>query len=291
MLRTVLAPTDLSLPARQAVERAAQIAQASGAGLVLQHALHSGALETLRRLFASAPADLQQRLLDEAHGELRTLAAELDARYATAADVHLGAGDVVAAIVAQADALDAGLLVLGARGASLVHDPGIGSTTERVLRQTARPLLVVRHAAHPGYRRVLVAVDFSACSRKAIHLAMALAPHAELVLLHAFAVPFAGRLRHAGVGEDELALLRDRAGREAAEQMAELIAAAALEPDSVRAVLVHGEAGVHILDQEQLQGCELIAIGKCGQGPLEELLLGSVTRHILALAHGDVLVV
>ena len=73
--------------------------------------------------------------------------------------------------------------------------------------------------------------------------------------------------------------------------MSELIAAAGLEADSVRAVLVHGEASVHILDQEQLQGCELIAIGKRGQGPLEELLLGSVTKHILARAHCDVLAI
>lgn len=291
MIRTILAPTDLSQPARQAAERAAQIAQASGASLALQHVVHTGALETLRHLFAAAPADLQQRLLDEAREEVRALAGELHARHGTAADIQLGAGAVVAEIAAQADALDAGLLVLGARGASLVRDLTIGSTTERVLRQSARPLLVVRRAAYHGYRRVLIPVDFSARALKAIRMVMALAPQAELVLLHAFEVPFEGLLRHSGVGEDELALLRAQAGREAGEQMAELIAAAGLEPDSVRAVLVHGEASVHILDQEQLQGCELIAIGKRGQGPLEELLLGSVTRHILTQAQGDVLVI
>ncbi|MNE05091.1 Universal stress protein family protein [compost metagenome] len=54
---------------------------------------------------------------------------------------------------------------------------------------------------------------------------------------------------------------------------------------------MHGDASVQILDQEQLQGCELIVIGKRGQGPLEELLLGSVTTHILSQARGDVLVI
>ena len=290
MIRTILAPTDLSIPARHAAERAALLARICGARLVLQHVVHSGALETLRHLFASVPADLQQRLLDEAREELRTLAAELAARVALL-DVQLAAGAVVAEIANQADALDAELLVLGARGASLVRDLSIGSTTERVLRRSGRPLLVVRRAPHHDYRRVLVPVDFSPRALKAVRMAMALAPQAEIVLLHAFEVPFEGRLRHAGVGEDELALLRDRAEREAGEQMSELIAAAGLEADSVRAVLVHGEASVHILDQEQLQGCELIAIGKRGQGPLEELLLGSVTKHILARAHCDVLVI
>ncbi|SDT13890.1 universal stress protein [Pseudomonas oryzae] len=290
-IRTILAATDLSVPSRHAAERAALIARDCAAALTLQHVVHTGALEMLRQLFAAAPADLHQRLLDEAREELRAQAGELHLRFATAAELHLSAGAVVAEIAAQADALDAGLLVLGARGASLVRDLTIGSTTERVLRQTARPLLVVRHAVHHGYRRVLLPVDFSPRSLRAIRMAMSLAPQAELVLLHSFEVPFEGRLRHAGVGEDELALLRARAQREAGEQMAELVAAAGLEPDSVRSVLLHGEAGVHILDQEQLQGCELIAIGKRGQGPVEELLLGSVTRHVLTQARGDVLVI
>ncbi|MOA43186.1 Universal stress protein family protein [compost metagenome] len=73
--------------------------------------------------------------------------------------------------------------------------------------------------------------------------------------------------------------------------MAELIAAAGLQDDAVQQVVVHGEPSVHILDQEQLQGCELIVIGKRGLGMLEELLLGSVTKHILTQARGDVLVI
>ncbi|MNC48826.1 Universal stress protein family protein [compost metagenome] len=73
--------------------------------------------------------------------------------------------------------------------------------------------------------------------------------------------------------------------------MAELVAAAGLPADAVQPVIVHGDPSVQILDQEQLQGCELIVIGKRGQGALEELLLGSVTTHILSQARGDVLVI
>lgn len=290
MISSILAPTDLSAPAHRAAERAALLARACAARLTLQHVVPSGALESLRQLFASAPADLRQRLLDEAGEELRALAGEL-ARHGPVADLQLSTGPVAAEIVAQAAALDAGLLVLGARGASLVRDLTVGSTTERVLRQSARPLLVVRQAAHHGYRRVLLPVDFSPRSHRAIRMALLLAPQAELVLLHAFEVPFEGRLRHAGVGEAELALLRARAAQEAGEQMGELLAATGLEADGVRTVLVHGDASLHILDQAQLQGCELIVIGKRGQGPFEELLLGSVTRHVLAQAPGDVLAV
>lgn len=290
-IRTVLAPTDLSAPARNAVVRAARLAAACGARLVLQHVVSTGALDALRQLFGAAPGDLPQRLLDEARDELRELGAELLGRLGVDAELHLGSGAVTGEIASEADALDADLLVLGARGASLVADLLLGSTTERVLRQTGRPLLVVRRAADQAYRRVLVPVDFSARSRRTIEIARHLAPQAELVLLHAFEVPFEGRLRHAGVGEAELAGLRDNARREAGAQMAALVAAVGLPADAVQPLVLHGDASVHILDQAQLQGSELIVIGKRGQGPFEELLLGSVTKHILTQARSDVLVI
>lgn len=289
-IRTVLAPTDLSAPARRAVERAARLAAACRARLVLQHVVSSGALDRLRQLFGAAPADLRQRLLDEAREELRDLGAELLDRHGIDAELHLGSGAATAEIASQADALDAELLVLGARGAGRVHDLAIGSITERVLRHTARPLLVVRGSAEQAYRRLLVPVDFSARSLQSVQLARALAPQAELVLLHAYEVPFEGRLRHAGVSEAEMAALRDKARREAEAQMSALVASAGLPEALLQTLVLHGDACVHILDQAQLHGCELIVIGKRGQGALEELLLGSVTRHILAHSHGDVLV-
>lgn len=290
-IRTILSATDLSAPARHAVVRAAAIAGHSGARLTLQHVVSLGALDALRQLFAAQPGDLQQRLLDEARDEIRELAAELCAAHVVSADIHLSAGNPLAEITSHADALDADLLVLGAHGASLVRDLTIGSTTERVLRKTGRPLLVVRREAGHDYRRVLIPVDFSPRSLKAIALARVLAPRAEIVLLHAFEVPFEGRLRHAGVSEAELAGLLANARREAGAQMSELIAAAGLPAEAVQPVIVHGDPSVQILDQEQLQGCELIIIGKRGQGPLEELLLGSVTKHILSQAKADVLVI
>ena len=290
-IRTVLAATDLSAPARHAVLRAASIARHTGARLALQHVVSLGALDALRQLFAAQPGDLRQRLLDEARDEVHELAAELCAPHVASADIHLSAGSALAEITSHADALDADLLVLGARGASLVRDLAVGSTTERVLRKTGRPLLVVRGDARHDYRRVLIPVDFSPRSLKAIAMARMLAPQAEIVLLHAFEVPFEGRLRHAGVSDAELAGLLANAKREAGAQMAELIAAAGLPADAVQSVVVHGDASVRILDQQQLQGCELIVIGKRGQGPLEELLLGSVTTHILSQARGDVLVI
>lgn len=290
-LHTILAATDLSAAARLACERAVRLASACDARLELQHVVNTGALDSLRLLFASQPDDLQQRLLDEAREELRSLLAELHDGLGGSANLHLGIGNVVNEITRQADALDADLLVLGTHGSSLVRDLIVGSTTERVLRRTGRPLLVVRRPAPRGYRQVLIPVDFSARSLKAIEVARRLAPKAALVLLHTFEVPFEGRLRHAGVSEQELAALRASAQREGETRMAELIARAGLPAAALHSLVLYGDPSVQILEHERLQGSELIVIGKRGQNSLEDLLLGSVTKHILSQAQSDVLVI
>lgn len=290
-LHTILAATDLSAAARLACERAVRLASACDARLELQHVVNTGALDSLRLLFASQPDDLQQRLLDEAREELRNLLAELHDGLGGSANLHLGIGNVVNEITRQADALDADLLVLGAHGSSLVRDLIVGSTTERVLRRTGRPLLVVRRPAPRGYRQVLIPVDFSARSLKAIEVARRLAPKAALVLLHTFEVPFEGRLRHAGVSEQELAALRASAQREGETRMAELIARAGLPAAALHSLVLYGDPSVQILEHERLQGSELIVIGKRSQNSLEDLLLGSVTKHILSQAQSDVLVI
>lgn len=289
-IRTILAATDLSPLARHAVVRAALVAAELGARLSLQHVVNVGALDALRHLIDAGSVDLQQKLLDEMRDEVAALAAELTARQGVQPEMHLVVGNVLAEIGSHADAIDADLLVMGARGAGFMRELLVGSTTERVLRKTTRPLLVVKQMAHEPYRRVLVPIDFSARGLDALRLAQRVAPQAEYVLLHAFEVPFEGKLRYAGVEESALSGLRINARRAAAAKMNELVAQAGVDENRVRRIVVHGEATTQVLEHEQAQDCDLIAIGKRGMGMIGEMLLGSVTKHILAQSAADVLV-
>lgn len=289
-IRTILAATDLSPLARHAVVRAALVAAELGARLSLQHVVNVGALDALRHLIDAGSVDLQQKLLDEMRDEVAALAAELAARQGVQPEMHLVVGNVLAEIGSHADAIDADLLVMGARGAGFMRELLVGSTTERVLRKTTRPLLVVKQMAHEPYRRVLVPIDFSARGLDALRLAQRVAPQAEYVLLHAFEVPFEGKLRYAGVEESALSGLRINARRAAAAKMNELVAQAGVDENRVRRIVVHGEATTQVLEHEQAQDCDLIAIGKRGMGMIGEMLLGSVTKHILAQSAADVLV-
>ena len=56
------------------------------------------------------------------------------------------------------------------------------------------------------------------------------------------------------------------------------------------AVVVEGEASQRIVEQEQEHDCDLVVLGKHGRSAVEDLLLGSVTQHVLAEGSADVLV-
>src|SRR3989338_544598 len=68
-LTRILAATDLSAPARHAVDRAFRIAAETGAGLDIAHVVSQSALDTLRRLLAAQASPVEQHILDDAHAK------------------------------------------------------------------------------------------------------------------------------------------------------------------------------------------------------------------------------
>ena len=75
-------------------------------------------------------------------------------------------------IRAVADELASGLLVCGARGESLLRHMLLGSTAERMLSNTTRPLLVVKQAPHGAYKTVLVPLPITPLSKAAWYMPM-----------------------------------------------------------------------------------------------------------------------
>ena len=54
--------------------------------------------------------------------------------------------------------------------------------------------------------------------------------------------------------------------------------------------MVEGDASLRIVENEQSHDCDLVVLGKHGQSATADLLLGSVTKHVLAEGSADVLV-
>ncbi|WP_294261190.1 universal stress protein [Propionivibrio sp.] len=189
--QTILAATDLSAPARHAVERAFRLAASGGSELHIIHALELDTLDSLREMLGDDLSAVKAGLEDDARERLNRLAGDPASHQGVAARSRVAPGNPLSVIAAEADALNADLVVLGARGESLLRHAMLGSTAARLLRKSAQcPVLVVKQAPHENYRSVLVAVDFSPVSLQAIRSARLLAHSADLVLLHALELPY-----------------------------------------------------------------------------------------------------
>jgi nucleotide-binding universal stress UspA family protein len=290
--QTVLAATDLSAPARHAVERAFQLAAGSGSELYILHAMELDALDSLREMWGDDVSAVKAALNSDARQRLDELTSDAAIRRGVAAHTSIAEGSPLDTIAAEADALDARLVVIGARGESVLRHAVLGPTAARLLRKSSRhPVLVVKQAPHGAYRRVLVAVDFSPVSREAIRLARRWAPEADLVLLHAFELPYEGKLRLAGVDEQEIRRYVTSSSAQRRARLHDLAATAGLAATECLVRVIHGDPAQQIVGMAQELAADLIVIGKHGSRVVEELLLGSVTKHVLAESSCDVLVI
>ena len=287
----ILAATDLSAPARHAVDRGFCIAADTHARYTVMHATELDALDSLSDLLGADTREIKQRLADDARETLQRLLADPAHNRGVAADARIVSGAPLKVIADEADALDADLLIVGARGEAFLRHALLGSTASRLLRKSLRrPVLVVKQPPHESYRCLLIPVDFSPASAQAIRFGRQLARTAEIVLLNAFELPYEGKLRLAGVEDAAIHGYLQTAHRERRQQLHQLAASAGLASGEYAPLVRHGEPAQLIAALEQEQACDLVIIGKHGQRLSEDLLLGRVTKHVLAEAQCDVLV-
>jgi nucleotide-binding universal stress UspA family protein len=140
----ILLAIDGSEEAELAALRAVDIAEKTDSQL---HVVHVGVVPSF---LVSYPGTLgyERRLYDQIEEEsrqrLRELSWRVKAAGGTVAGTHLRMGQVALEIVALAEELGVGLIVMGSRGLGGVRRALIGSVSDSVVRHAHCPVLVVR---------------------------------------------------------------------------------------------------------------------------------------------------
>ena len=126
-------------------------------------------------------------------------------------------------------------------------------------------MLVVKCEAKESYRRVVVATDFSVHARRAMRVALRLAPGAELHLVHAFLVPFQG-LMYGASAQREVEAEHER-GMSAMvdEEMRIFLASFEGAPPRVHQVCREGMAQEVILRDVVSKRADLLVLGTHGR--------------------------
>jgi nucleotide-binding universal stress UspA family protein len=282
-LRTVLHPTDFSDGARRALELAVDLAVEHGATLHLFHAvlLHGiedparkteelDALAETTRLMASRATEVQGH-------EPRIAVETSHARGVFAAE----------SILARATEIGPDLIVMGTHGRSGLSKLLMGSTAEKVLRHATCSVVTVRpdiHASRGPFRSLLVPVDFSESSGRALDAARKMAPDTTLHLHHV--VEPIPPIYYSGDVTSMLALdggLRNRVEEKLREWSG--------DHPRARLHITEGSPAAEIVRVAEQIPADLIVMSTRGLTGLEHVLVGSVTERVCRLAKVPVLTV
>ena len=284
---SILAATDFSIDGDNAVRRAALLAHEHGARLTIVHVLRPAGRIPLRNWLSTSTA-IGLRLA-HARQSLRSLALEIAGRHDVSARVEVMIGQPVETLLQASEHAD--MLVLGGRSHGRFAALPVGGTVGRLLGMSRQPLLVVRTSVEGTYRRVLVPVDFRAPSDAAVLLAARLVPDSGIHSFHAINSCREAVLRDADVPEPVIRQSRLRQEAGAIARMRRMAASLGLERGRVSFSVGHGHPVSSTLFHARRLGADLIVAGKEDRTTLSEILLGSVSRRILAGSACDMLIV
>jgi len=270
----VLVGIDLTERSRNAFARAVELTRAPGASLTLLH-VTSDALP-------SAVASVHEKFAKEALGDLEARA-RADGVEAT---VRLVRGRDYEGLIDETREVATDLVVIGThRPSSFVQDM-LGTTADRMLRYGSVPVLLVRKPPAGPYASILVAVDFSPASRRALEHAVRWFPQARISAVTAYTAPRRGDEGGTAAETRRLALrgLLDEVGQRLGPS---------LEASAARIVPVveRGWPEDVIVRHAEETKSDLIVVGTHARAGLKQAILGSVAAWVLTEAPCDVLAI
>lgn len=141
-MKTILVPLDFSEGSKVVIAESVTLARATGARVVLLHVIQPLPASASEFGFAEATVKIADAAMRDAGQRLRHIQRQLSDRGCTVETFHT-VGMPAAAIVARARELRASHIVIGSHGHGALYELIVGSTTSRVLKEAACPVVVI----------------------------------------------------------------------------------------------------------------------------------------------------
>ena len=274
----ILVATDLTDRSERALERAAQLGREGRAErLTLLHVVATG-----------LPPILATQQQNAAEIFLATKIAQFPAvGVPTPARAIVRTGEPFSTIVGEAISGRADLVIVGVPSKSPYVQAIVGTTAERVIRFSERPVLLVNQPTRGPYARVLVAFEGSDGAVRGLAAALILAPEAEFRIVHAWWPP---RVSF-GQSDDARSIIdednkRLRAMVEAAAKQG--ASASLATPPRLSVDMV--EDNPYLVVSNELRWPDLLVMGTHSKGRLASTVsIGRLALHLLNESMCDVL--
>lgn len=280
-IRSIVVATDFSPRSKAAERRAVSLALPDQASIHLVHVLRFPLIAAPYEV--TVPGAVWEGVRSAARREMEAAHKSIEAMgVATVTDEISELYDPAQVIDDVVEERQPDLVVMATHGRSGLRHVVMGSVTERTLRNVRCPVLAVKEdleQAGAPIRRILLAVDFSVHSDRAVEATRQLARrlHASVDVIHAFDFP-----------ADCLAPLEGRLTRQIEEKAGKLLEglqeSLADTGVPVSLHLQHGYASEIIAKAAEALETQLIVMGRRGHGGLSRLLMGSVAERTIRAA-------
>lgn len=289
-IRTVVIGTSLTDMSDPVVSAGLAVARAAEAKVVLVHAFQphvslGGGAPYVPDVFLDEAIAMERT---EIEGRMAAQITRLGMREEEIAGRRIELGTPHRILTEAAETLGADLLVVGS-SESPWRAKVFGSTADRVVRKSLRPVLVVRDRFEVPPGRVLLPVDLSPVSAEAFRRGLG-------VLCQVAPAPVSLEALYVMTGYDpglfEPGKAPEQSETEAARELELFVARNAFRsPGKIETRVGHGEVEEVIRARCDEWGADLVVLGTHGRGGFERFLLGSVAADVVRRGTASVLVI
>lgn len=289
LIRNIVAAVDKFPQDEPVLLRAAEIARTHGAKLTIVHVIES------LTGFAFVSTDLrriQHQMRLDAHQRIEAAIAKWVVGV-DEIDICIENGEAPSQRLTDlSDEINAALIVMRAHQRDSMLEKIIGSTTDRVIRTSRVPVLVVKRPVTQAYQRAVVSIDTSDDSNALVPIMVTLFPLIKLCLMHVvyISIQFEEAMRRAGSGQASISAHHDALILRANTHLSEL--SKTLNDRSMRssARVIEGDPATSLVRATWSPKADLIVLGPNSTGWIRQALLGSVTQRVLQTSTCDVLI-
>jgi nucleotide-binding universal stress UspA family protein len=294
-MERILCPTDFSKFAFRAADYAVALARHYEAEVHFLHVIPSTLIPLDQYPYVAEPIPPAPEFRKRALERLDAFVA-LSRTEGARTRFSVAEGSPITAILDTAQADPADLICLGTHGREGMERLILGSVAEKVLRKARCPVLTV---SEPGderapkeavFKSILCAIDFSTLSLKAVEYCLSLAQEAggRLTLLNAVEwFPD----EPGWIGSPNVTDYQAQMEEQVRARLEEIVPADVRTWCEVEVVVRSGKAYREILAAAKEKKADLIALGVRGRNPLDIMLFGSTTQHVVRHAECPVLTV
>ena len=278
--RAILLATDLTARSDRALSRAQLLAKSWQSRLVAVHAVTQDQGASSRVLDEPLPHTAPD-FLQEARERIRrdVMPAMVDSA------IVVERSKPVEVISRTSKTQKCDLIVTGTGTDDTLSRMGLRRTIGQLVRRLGVPVLRVRQKADTPYRNILIGIDMTDASHRALQTAAALFPDQSLSVLHAYEPPLPG-----SVVDD--AQRREECRQAAMQECSQFISSGVSNVQrSFKLFVGNGWPSAlihqHVIDQD----IDLVVLGAHDRGSIFDILFGSTAVEALNTLPCDVLIV